>query len=75
MLFFLGIFYNGYRISTSGMLCKAMAKARLTPTRMPFIDPRNTAIPSGKLCKLMPIVQSQNDKKYMKSLEKHLFCI
>lgn len=40
-----------------------------------FIDPRNTAIPSGKLCKLMPIVQSQNDKKYMKSLEKHLFCI
>jgi len=35
MLFFLGIFYNGYRISTSGMLCKAMAKARLTPTRMP----------------------------------------
>lgn len=34
-----------------------------------LIDPRNTAIPSGKLCKLMPIANI----KIMKSLEKHLF--
>lgn len=94
-------FRHKMKVYTSGILCKAMANAKLMPTRRPcwksisqasnwhvinkyireevtcvmlqqlmimwqidkhmqsissytFMDPRNTAIPSGKLCKLMP---------------------
>lgn len=78
---------------TSGMLCKAIARAKLRPTRIPwienkrrneiilqafqfpyikwwyinisyrttFIDPRNTATPSGKLCKLIPVTRYEKN--------------